>query len=118
MPDIVKARNQGSNSSPVYAPVYKCGFDVPFESIRNMPIENLNINIEKSDSILSMLSPKTPELLDISGRTVWMIASIGGETFKDEVTVVGKTNSAYVVQIGDIEYSVRIAIVRFITGTD
>ena len=45
-----------------------------------------------------------------------MITQIGGNVYRDIVTVVGATNSAYVVEIDGVEYSVRKSVVRFVVN--
>lgn len=115
MSDIVKARNAGNNSGPVKAPLYDAPIDCQWDSIPTFPIVNelKKVNTAGCTSILSKLDMGTT-LSSIDGMTVTMVAKIGNDVCKDTVEVVGSTNTAYVVKIGDVEYSVRKSVVRFI----
>lgn len=115
MSDIVKARNAGNNSGPVNAPLYDAPLDAQWDSIPTFPIVNelKKVNTAGCTSILSKLDLGTT-LSSIDGMTVTMVAKIGNDVCKDTVRVVGSTNTAYVVDIGGTEYSVRKSVVRFI----
>lgn len=117
MVDIAKARNQGGNVTEVKVPLYHAGTDTPYENITSMPIFN---KVEKSgtpSSILGYLNV-ADEYTDISGIDCIMATKIGANVMFDNVTVVGMNNASYIVEIDGVEYSVRRAIVRFITGTN
>lgn len=113
--DIVKARNQGANVGPVKAPLYQITNDTRYEGITSMPVLNKIESEPKAfgGSILDCIVKTTSEFEDLSGRTVTMVAKIGENVTRDTVKVIGCTNSAYVVEINGVEYSVRRAIVRF-----
>lgn len=115
MSDIVKARNAGNNSGPVNAPLYDAPIDCQWDSIPTFPVVNevKRTNSAGCTSILSKLDMGTA-LSSIDGMTVTMVAKIGNDVCKDVVRVVGSTNTAYVVNIEGVEYSVRKSVVRFI----
>lgn len=113
--DIAKARNSGE-STPVYAPVYDAPISTAYSEIANAPITNQEREIKgREGSILNTLDCGT-RMLDISGRTVGMVTSINGETYRDVVEVVGETKASYIVKIDGVDYAVRKSIVRFVTG--
>ena len=117
MADIVKSRNAQNHAGPVKVPVFKCGNDCAWDSIPTMPIINrATASIDNAKSILSVIAKDTETYTDISGTTVTMVSKIGTEVYHDIVTVVGCTNTGFIVTIGDSEYTVRRSIVRFITG--
>lgn len=115
MSDIVKARNVGSNGGPVNAPLYDAPIDAMWDSIPTFPIVNKvrKENGAGATSILSKLDTGTM-YTSIDGQTVTMVSKIGNDVCKDVVKVIGATNTAYVVEINNVEYSVRKSIVRFI----
>ena len=118
MADIVKSRNAGQNAGPVKVPVYQAGTDARWDGITTMPIVN-KVKIEGSGngkSVLSVLSQNTEEYADMSGHTVTMVTKIGDNIYHDVVKLIGCTNNGFVVEIADVEYTVRRSIVRFITG--
>ena len=118
MADIVKSRNAGQNAGPVKVPVYQAGTDARWDGITTMPIVN-KVKIEGSGngkSVLSVLSQNTEEYTDMSGHTVTMVTKIGDNIYHDVVKLAGCTNNGFVVEIADVEYTVRRSIVRFITG--
>lgn len=117
MVDIAKARNQGGNVTEVKVPLYHAGTDTPYDNIVSMPIYN---KVKKSDSPTSILGylNTTDEYADISGMDCIMVTKIANNVMYDNVTVIGMNNASFIVEIDGIEYSVRRAIVRFITGTN
>lgn len=121
MADIVKARNQGNNSSPVCVPLYGAPLGCAWDAIATYQIVNTAIpeSVAGSRSIRCKVET-TAEYLDIEGRTVGMISKIGDEVFRDVVTIVGMTGTAFVVRFGDedTEYSVRKSVVRFVEGVN
>lgn len=120
MADITKARNTGSNSAPVRVPLYDAPIDALYDTVSTFDV----VNFLKSESnvsgksVLSVLESKKFEFSDIEGRTVGMFTIIGGTTYFDVVKVIGCTNTAFVVEIDGIEYSVRKSIVRFTVRTE
>ena len=119
MADIVKARNAGSNSGPVIAPLYDAPIDAQWDSIPTFPIVNQSKKapIAGAKSILSKLDVGM-ELSSIDGQIVTMVSKIGGDICRDTVKVIGAVNLAYIVEIGGTEYSVRKSIVRFIKAVE
>lgn len=119
MADIVKARNVGQNASPVIAPLYDAPIDANWDSIPTFPIANAvkKESVAGAKSILSRLQSGV-EYSSIDGITATMVTKIGDDIYRDVVEIVGCTNTAYVVRIDDIEYSVRKSVVRFIKGVN
>ena len=117
MVDIAKARNQGGNVSEVKVPLYHAGTDTPYDNITNMPVFNKVEKTGTPSSILGYLNV-ADEYTDISGVECVMVTKIGTNVVYDNVTIIGMNNASYIVDIDGVEYSVRRAIVRFITGTN
>ena len=116
MADIVKSRNIGQNCTPVYTPVYMAGIDTLWESIPTMPVINLRAKLNPTGvkSIFDLVEKNTPEYEDISGGTVMMVCKIGNDITHDIVKVIGCTNTGYVVEYNNTEYTVKRSITRFI----
>ena len=116
MADIVKSRNIGQNCTPVYTPVYMAGIDTLWDSIPTMPVINLRTKVNPSGvkSIFDLVEKNTPEYEDISGSTVMMVCKIGNDLTHDIVKVIGCTNTGYVVEYNNTEYTVKRSITRFI----
>ena len=116
MADIVKSRNIGQNCTPVYTPVYMAGIDTLWESIPTMPVINLRAKLNPTGvkSIFDLIEKNTPEYEDISGGTVMMVCKIGNDVTHDIVKVIGCTNTGYVVEYNNTEYTVKRSITRFI----
>lgn len=115
MADIVKARNVGQNGSPVCVPLYNAPFDASWDAIATYEITNRIVKDPSAGtSVLTLIDASRPEYESIDGRTVGMITQIGGNVYRDIVSVVGCTNTAFVVEIDGTEYSVRKSLVRFV----
>ena len=116
MADIVKSRNIGQNCTPVYTPVYMAGIDTVWDSIPTMPVINLRAKLNPTGvkSIFDLVEKNTPEYEDISGGTVMMVCKIGNDITHDIVKVIGCTNTGYVVEYNNTEYTVKRSITRFI----
>lgn len=116
MADIVKSRNIGQNCTPVYTPVYMAGIDTVWDSIPTMPVINLRAKLNPTGvkSIFDLVEKNTPEYEDISGGTVMMVCKIGNDVTHDIVKVIGCTNTGYVVEYNNTEYTVKRSITRFI----
>lgn len=114
MDAIMKSRNQGMNGSPVCAPIYDAPSDVQYSRVTEFPIKNLK-DRSVTEDIRSLLN-NGPEYTDISGYEVTAVVQVGDKTFNNQVKIIGKTNTHYVVTFpgDDTEYSIRMSMCKFV----
>jgi len=117
---IRKSRNQGNNSTPVKVALFDANIkDADWDSIKSYPITNLVETVNGFKGVRSTMGGIV-EFSDIQGCRVGMIASQGGNIYRDIVTIVGRTNADIVIKFDDdnTEYSVTASMVRFVKGVE
>lgn len=115
METIMKSRNQGRNNTKVLAPVYDAPFDTPFDLVNSFPVRNL-IPSEISEDVRS-ISKDNFEYEDIQGWELTMLTRANDSVFRNQVKVIGRTSTHYIVRFMDddeTEYSIRANFVKFV----